>query len=279
MPCPRDLMGIGIAEEDTFFENENDDAHDHVERVLDIVNLFNIPGVTHDAVMMRFFPLHSLELLKGGWIDFPQEPSIPGISLKKLSSKGNVRHPRPLSSLKTSITSSRKGPILGMTPAQALTAIHTMTDHSQKWHDDLGASVNVIPTSVFEHLKISNLNKIDMLVEMADMTKRTLIGMVENILVKIDKFLFASEFILMDMIRSHNETMILGRPYLATIHAEINIFNKEISLGIGDDRITFDMDKKIYNFATPLGKFYMVNFIRNDESPDLPNVSSRASLI
>ncbi|GKA24081.1 hypothetical protein Tco_0710114 [Tanacetum coccineum] len=43
--------------EDTFSGNKNDDAHDHVERVLDIVRLFNIPGVTHDAVMLRFFPI------------------------------------------------------------------------------------------------------------------------------------------------------------------------------------------------------------------------------
>ncbi|GKD97174.1 hypothetical protein Tco_1381071 [Tanacetum coccineum] len=48
--------------------------------------------------------------------------------------------------------------------------------------------------------------------------------------------------------------MILGRPFLATIHAEIDVFNKEISLGIREDRVTFDMDKKIHNFMTPEGK-------------------------
>nr|GEU31927.1 hypothetical protein [Tanacetum cinerariifolium] len=42
--------------EDTFFRKKNDDAHDHVERVLDIVSLFNIPGVSHDVVMLRIFP-------------------------------------------------------------------------------------------------------------------------------------------------------------------------------------------------------------------------------
>nr|GEZ09762.1 hypothetical protein [Tanacetum cinerariifolium] len=144
---------------------------------------------------------------------------------------------------------------------------------------DLGASVNVIPKSMFETLKLANLKETDMLVEMADMTKRTPIGIVENILVKIDKFLFPSDFVIMDMLRSHNETMILSRQFLATIHAEIDVFNKEISLGIGDDRITFDMDKRNYNFTTPLGKVYMVNSILDDESPDLLDVSSRAPSI
>ncbi|GJZ81459.1 hypothetical protein Tco_0646453 [Tanacetum coccineum] len=39
--------------EDTFSRNKNVDANEHVERVLDIVSLFNIPGVTHDAIMLR----------------------------------------------------------------------------------------------------------------------------------------------------------------------------------------------------------------------------------
>nr|GEW88390.1 hypothetical protein [Tanacetum cinerariifolium] len=101
---------------------------------------------------------------------------------------------------------------------------------------DLGASINVIPKSIFKHLKLANLKKTDMLVEMADMTKRAPIGIVKNVLVKIDKFLLASDFVVIDMLNIHNETMILGRPFLATIHAEIDVFNKEISFGINDDR-------------------------------------------
>ncbi|GJV55541.1 putative reverse transcriptase domain-containing protein [Tanacetum coccineum] len=96
-----------------------------------------------------------------------------------------------------------------------------------------GASVNLIPKSMFEHLKLARLKKIDILVEMADMTKSAPIGIIENVLVKIDKFLFSSYFVIIDMLNIRNETMILGRPFLATIHAEIDVFNKEISLGIG----------------------------------------------
>nr|GEW14808.1 hypothetical protein [Tanacetum cinerariifolium] len=119
---------------------------------------------------------------------------------------------------------------------------------------DFGASVNVIPKSMFEHLKLARLKKIDMLVEMADMTKRAPIGIVKNVLVKIDKFLFPLDFVVIDMLNTRNKSMILGRPFLATIHAEIDVFNKEISLGIRDDRVTFNMDKKIYNCTTPVGK-------------------------
>ncbi|GJZ53392.1 hypothetical protein Tco_0608277 [Tanacetum coccineum] len=54
--------------EDTFSRNKNDDAHEHVEWVLDIVILFNIPGVTHDAVMLRVFPITLTGAAKR-WVD------------------------------------------------------------------------------------------------------------------------------------------------------------------------------------------------------------------
>ncbi|GKB49592.1 putative reverse transcriptase domain-containing protein [Tanacetum coccineum] len=129
----------------------------------------------------------------------------------------------------------------------------------------LCASVNVIPKSMFKHLKLAQLKKTGMLVEMADMMKRSPIGIVENVLVKIDKFLFPSDFVVMAMLNTHSEIMILGIPFLTTIHAEIDVFNKEISLGIGGDRVTFDTNKKIHNFTTPIGEIYMINSTSNNE--------------
>ncbi|GKE75170.1 reverse transcriptase domain-containing protein [Tanacetum coccineum] len=129
---------------------------------------------------------------------------------------------------------------------------------------DLGASVNVIPKSIFEFLKLTHLKKTNMLVEMADMIKRVPIGIVQNVPVKIKKFLFPSNFVVIDMLEA--QTMILGRPFLVTINAEINVFNKEILLGIGEDRITFNMDKKIHNFTTPIEKAHVINSIQDGES-------------
>nr|GEZ63023.1 hypothetical protein [Tanacetum cinerariifolium] len=119
---------------------------------------------------------------------------------------------------------------------------------------DLGASINVIPKSMFEHLKLARLKKTDILVEMAYMTKRAVIGIVENVLIKINKFLFPSDFVVIYMLKIRNKTVILRRPFFATIHAEIDGFNKESSLGIGDDRVTFDMNKKVNNFTTQYGE-------------------------
>ncbi|GJW19358.1 reverse transcriptase domain-containing protein [Tanacetum coccineum] len=140
---------------------------------------------------------------------------------------------------------------------------------------DLGGSVYVIPKSMFEQLKLDRLKKTDMLVEMADMTKKSPIGIVENVLVKIDKFLFPSDFIVMDMLNTRSETMILGRPFLATIHVKIDVFNKEISLGIRGDRITYNMNKKIHNFTTPIREIYMINSNNEDTFHTQSDASSR----
>ncbi|GJZ81375.1 phospholipase-like protein [Tanacetum coccineum] len=78
---------------------------------------------------------------------------------------------------------------------------------------DLGASINVMPKSMFEYLKLANLTEIEMQVEMANMTKKAPLGMVENILVKSNKFLFPSDFVIIYMLGEPSETMILEESF------------------------------------------------------------------
>nr|GEW46213.1 hypothetical protein [Tanacetum cinerariifolium] len=56
------------------------------------------------------------------------------------------------------------------------------------------------------------------------------------------KELNSGSFTLPCSIGEPNETMTLARPFLATIHAQIDVFKREISLGFGEDRVSFDMD-------------------------------------
>ncbi|GKE20844.1 zinc knuckle CX2CX4HX4C containing protein [Tanacetum coccineum] len=94
---------------------------------------------------------------------------------------------------------------------------------------DLGASINVMPMGIFEFLKLTNLRKTNMLIEVADMIKKATLWVVENILVGIDKFLFPSDFVIIN--RTPNETIILGIPFLATIHAKIHVLTRKFHLG------------------------------------------------
>ncbi|GKC21198.1 hypothetical protein Tco_1023348 [Tanacetum coccineum] len=84
--------------------------------------------------------------------------------------------------------------------------------------------------SHFLALLLTNLRKTNMLIEIADMVKKAPLAVVENILVGIDKFLFPTDFVIIN--RTPNETIILGKHFLATIHAKIHVFKREISLGV-----------------------------------------------
>ncbi|GKA34841.1 phospholipase-like protein [Tanacetum coccineum] len=130
---------------------------------------------------------------------------------------------------------------------------------------DLRDSINVIPKSMFKHLKLANLKETDMLVEMVDMARKAPLGIVENILVKINKFPFPSDFVIIDMLGEPSEIMILGKPFLATIHAQIDVFNRENLLGIVEDRVLFDMDEGMYHYKIPVEIFYIINSIQEEE--------------
>ncbi|GJU56657.1 phospholipase-like protein [Tanacetum coccineum] len=129
---------------------------------------------------------------------------------------------------------------------------------------DVGAGINMIPKSLFEDLKLTNLKKTNMVVEMADMTKKAPLGIVENIPVKIDKFLFRSDFIVIDTLEGPNETMLLGRPFLAMIHAHIDVFRGEIYLGIGNEKVKFDTNEEICHSRVSHEKIYMASSIQKD---------------
>ncbi|GJY09582.1 hypothetical protein Tco_0377767 [Tanacetum coccineum] len=123
--------------EDTFSGNKNDDAHEHVERVLDIVSLFNILGVSHDAVMLRVFSITLTGAAKR-WVDRLSLRTVDSWDLLKKSfiqshQKVNIFY-NGMGTMNRQLLDSQ-GPVPGMTPAQALTAIQNMADHSQKWYN------------------------------------------------------------------------------------------------------------------------------------------------
>ncbi|GJR57467.1 hypothetical protein Tco_1499629 [Tanacetum coccineum] len=106
---------------------------------------------------------------------------------------------------------------------------------------DLGASISIMPFSMYKRLGIGKLRPINMVIEMADNTKCTPKGIVENPLIKIDRFIFPIDFVILDMVEDNRMPIILGRPLLATAHAKVDIFRKSISLKVGSEKVIFKM--------------------------------------
>nr|GEV24273.1 hypothetical protein [Tanacetum cinerariifolium] len=86
---------------------------------------------------------------------------------------------------------------------------------------DLGASINIMSFSMYKWLGMVKLEPINMVIKMADNTKCAPKGIVENLLVKINKFIIPVDFIILDMIEDFRMPIILGRPLLATPHAKM----------------------------------------------------------
>nr|GEZ12914.1 hypothetical protein [Tanacetum cinerariifolium] len=77
---------------------------------------------------------------------------------------------------------------------------------------------------------LGNPKHVKMLIEMADKSIQSPKGMIENVLVKIGKFIFPLDFVILDIVEDDKVLIILGRPMLATAHAKIDVFGKKISL-------------------------------------------------
>ena len=103
---------------------------------------------------------------------------------------------------------------------------------------DLGASVNLMPFSVYMQLGLGELKPTTITLSLADRSVKIPKGIVEDVLVKIDKFYYPVDFVVLDTEQSSNEPnhvpIILGRPFLATANAIINCRNGLMQLTFGD---------------------------------------------
>nr|GEU72355.1 reverse transcriptase domain-containing protein [Tanacetum cinerariifolium] len=95
---------------------------------------------------------------------------------------------------------------------------------------DLGASINLMPLSIWRKLRLPTLNDTKMVLELADRTISKPIGVAENVFVKAGKFYFPADFVVLDFIADPRVPLILGRPFLSTAHAIINVHEREIIL-------------------------------------------------
>ncbi|GJW94108.1 reverse transcriptase domain-containing protein [Tanacetum coccineum] len=97
---------------------------------------------------------------------------------------------------------------------------------------DLGASINLMPLSIWKKLQLSGLTETKMVLELADRTISKPTGVAENVFVKVGKFYFPADFVVLDFIADPRVPLILGRPFLRTAHALID-YSQEV-LGFSD---------------------------------------------
>ncbi|GJV89791.1 reverse transcriptase domain-containing protein [Tanacetum coccineum] len=107
---------------------------------------------------------------------------------------------------------------------------------------DLGASINLMPYSLYAKLSLETLKPTKMSVRLADRSFQYPVGIAENMLVEVGKFTFPADFVILEMEEDSKVPLILGRPFLHTADAVIRVKQKQLNLGVGTERMIFNID-------------------------------------
>nr|GFA80994.1 reverse transcriptase domain-containing protein [Tanacetum cinerariifolium] len=126
---------------------------------------------------------------------------------------------------------------------------------------DLGASINLMPLSIWKKLKLLTRNDTKIVLELADRTISKPTGVAENIFVKVGKFYFPADFIVLDFIADPHVLLILGRPFL-----KIENFLNYDSIPLGVDDFPFNMEEVI---------LFLESLLREEPCPNPPIIPNQ----
>ncbi|PIN02819.1 DNA-directed DNA polymerase [Handroanthus impetiginosus] len=127
---------------------------------------------------------------------------------------------------------------------------------------DLGASINLIPYSIYRTLGLREAKPTDITLQLADKSLTYPKGVIEDILVKVDKFIFPADFVVLDMEADCDISIILGRHFLATWRTLIDVQKGELIMRVQDQQITFNIFKAT-KFSNESDECFSVNKLDN----------------
>nr|GEW74513.1 DNA-directed DNA polymerase [Tanacetum cinerariifolium] len=104
---------------------------------------------------------------------------------------------------------------------------------------DLGASINLMPLSIWKKLSLPELTSTQMILELVVRSTNRPAGIAEDVFVKVEKFHFPTDFVAVDYVFDPRVPLILERPFLRTGRALIDVYGKELTLRVDDEAITF----------------------------------------
>ncbi|GKB86372.1 reverse transcriptase domain-containing protein [Tanacetum coccineum] len=107
---------------------------------------------------------------------------------------------------------------------------------------DLGASINLMPLSVWKTLSLSELSTTRMTLELATRTIAVPEGIAEDVFVQVGTFTFPADFVVVDYEVDPRVPLILGRPFLRTTHAFVDVHSEKLTLRVGDEDMIFNVE-------------------------------------
>nr|GEZ80459.1 DNA-directed DNA polymerase [Tanacetum cinerariifolium] len=108
---------------------------------------------------------------------------------------------------------------------------------------DLCASINLMPLSMWKELSLPELTPTCMTLELADRSVSKPIGIAKDVKVKVGMFHFPADFVVVDFEPDPRVLLIIGRCFLKTCRALIDMHKGELTLQIGNEAITYNLDQ------------------------------------
>ncbi|CAN6698096.1 unnamed protein product [Malus baccata var. baccata] len=113
---------------------------------------------------------------------------------------------------------------------------------------DLGASINVMPYSIYASMNLGELKNDGMIIQLADRSNAYPKGVLEDVLVQVDHLIFPADFYVLDMEDSGHSPpspLLLGRPFMKTAQTKIDVAKGDVTMAFGGDMISFKVSEFI----------------------------------
>ncbi|KAM1951750.1 hypothetical protein ACFX15_006315 [Malus domestica] len=113
---------------------------------------------------------------------------------------------------------------------------------------DLGASINVIPYSIYASMNLGKLKNDGVIIQLADRSNAYPKGVLEDVLVQVNHLIFPADFYVLEMDESDHTLslpILLGRPFMKTAQTRIDVAKGEVTMAFGGDMISFKISESI----------------------------------
>ncbi|GKA94294.1 reverse transcriptase domain-containing protein, partial [Tanacetum coccineum] len=112
---------------------------------------------------------------------------------------------------------------------------------------DSGASINLLPHSIYKQLRLGALTPTRMTLELANRSITHPMGIAEDVVVRVDGFTFLADFVVVNFVPDPRVPIILGRPFLRTAKALIDLYEETLTLRVGKEELVYYADKSEKN--------------------------------
>nr|GEW94224.1 hypothetical protein [Tanacetum cinerariifolium] len=126
---------------------------------------------------------------------------------------------------------------------------------------DSGATINLMPLSIYEKLGIEPLKPIRMNLELGNRSVTFPMGIAEDVIAKVEKFNFLADFIIFDLEVDPRVPIILGRPFLRTTKSLMDLYEEKLTLRGGKEEVVFYTDKSSRNNSRDIQSVHYINII------------------